>query len=114
MNREEATRFGEKLRCRDILHHVTDQIKFTDSSHLYRMRAAEGPADPSLGPPVTQLLGQSRYMVGAWFLKQVCALWRVRLVLPPVPLNDCRVQQSRRRAPPTRSRLSLSPMLRCL
>jgi hypothetical protein len=35
LNREEATQFGEKLRQRDVLHHVTDQYKFLDGSHLW-------------------------------------------------------------------------------
>lgn len=74
-SREEGLQFGEALRERDILHHVNDQHKFKDDKLIYRMRAVEGiEGDGStLGPTVPQLLNQSRYMMGAWFLKQVWA-----------------------------------------
>jgi hypothetical protein len=69
-------RVGEALRERDILHHVNDQHKFKDDRLIYRMRAVEGIEGDgsSVGPTVPQLLNQSRYMMGAWFLKQVRSL----------------------------------------
>jgi hypothetical protein len=75
-SREEGSQFGEALRERDILHHVNDQHKFKDDRLIYRMRAVEGIEGDgsSVGPTVPQLLNQSRYMMGAWFLKQVRSL----------------------------------------
>ena len=69
--REEAAQLGEKLRERDVLHHVVDEHKFKDEKLVFRMRAAEAHLGLTGGPTVPQLMNQSRYMMSAWFLKQV-------------------------------------------